>query len=172
MAKKNRMKFHDIVARLSMLDRCGYRCIICGERFESLECVTYEHVVPKSRSKGMLNNRAPSHYNCNQFRGVRGLGDAWRAIEEMRELMGEANFRSWLNKKVPDRNVPDYATQPPEFVRCLFGRRCGELKGPANDTRPVQECTVDAEATHATQEQRVPVCGVGQEGDLISARIA
>ena len=155
------MRFYDIVARLKMLDRCGYRCIICGERFESLECVTYEHVVPRSRSKGMLNNRAPSHYNCNQFRGVMGLSDAWRAIESMRENMGEVLFKEWLNKKVPDRTVPDYATQPPEFVRCLFGRRCGDFKSPANDTRLDKECTVDTGAAHATQEQRIHLRSVG-----------
>lgn len=146
MGKKMRMKWDDITRRLRMLDRCGYRCIICGHSFSSLASVTYEHVIPRSRRPGQSNkgNIAPSHFNCNRLRGTLGLGDAWREIEKLRERIGDAQFQAWINTVVPNRVVPEIVMCAPEYLRFLFSRNCCELKKPANNTKPVNDCTVDA----------------------------
>jgi hypothetical protein len=144
MGKKMRMKWDDVIRRLNMLDRRGYRCIICGRGFSSLASVTYEHVIPRSRRQGQSNkgNIAPSHFNCNQLRGTMGLGDAWREVEKLRKRIGEAQFQSWIDVVVPNRIVPEIAMLPPELIRILFKKH--DLKRPANDTKLVADCTVDA----------------------------
>lgn len=134
MAKKMTMKIGDIADRLRMVRRRGFNCVICGREFDNIACVTYEHVVPKSRAKFMKNNVALSHYSCNRLRGTDGLGEAWRRVEELHDQIGDEAFEQWLAKLPPNRDVPDIALLPIAHIMFLFGRKhCRGLTGPAND---------------------------------------
>jgi hypothetical protein len=68
-----------------------------------MESLTKEHLTPKSLG-GIItkDNLAPSHYNCNQLRGVMSLIDAMVAIERHKQRLGKL-FHSWCNRSVPNR---------------------------------------------------------------------
>jgi hypothetical protein len=115
------MKHRDVTRRLRMLDRYGYQCVVCGYEFESLACVTYEHVVPKSRgAEDAKDNVQPSHYSCNRLKGTKSLKNARHAVRSVRGQMNEADFLAWLNMHVPSRDVPDFVLYSPEVVRSMF----------------------------------------------------
>lgn len=85
-----------------ILDDWNHRCVICGEGFVCRACMTREHLIPRSIAKGLQDNLAPSHYNCNKFRKTMPIIDAILLIEEKRKKMGEKQFKSWISKKVPN----------------------------------------------------------------------
>jgi len=140
VAKKNPMqmvmKQHDIDYRVRMLERWGHQCIVCGLEFANLACVSKEHVIPKSKLHQILgfpknspllhqaiqelrDNKAPSHYQCNQLRGTRSLIEACREVERMKTKMSPQTFVDWLNKKIPNRKVPPAALEPLRKRGCL-----------------------------------------------------
>ena len=80
-------------------------CILCGERFENMESITREHLVPKSKGGCGKDNYAPSHFNCNQLRGDLSLIETIMIINKRKEKMGKKAFREWCNKPVPNRRL-------------------------------------------------------------------
>lgn len=63
---------------MSRIKPQGCLCWYCGEK----AATTSDHVVPKSKRKGLLNNRVPACRDCNQAKGA-------RTPEEFREWMKE-----------------------------------------------------------------------------------
>jgi hypothetical protein len=68
-----------------------------------MESITKEHLVPRSKGGRGYGNLAPSHFSCNQVRENLPLIAAIRKIEQRRKMMGEEQFRRWINKSVPNR---------------------------------------------------------------------
>lgn len=113
------MKPKDVRARRYLLEEWDYTCIVCGERFENLACVTKEHVVPKSMGGGKrdalepsFKNLAPSHHVCNKLRQTDSILVASKRVEFIRSTMSPEAFVRWLNTPVPNRVVPPEATRP------------------------------------------------------------
>jgi|SRR5579885_367571 len=86
------MKEDDAWKRLRLLAMWDWHCVLCGEEFRDLHSVTIEHLVPKSVAVGLHDNKAPSHYNCNQFRGDMSLLDAAYTLARKRRVMGRKQF--------------------------------------------------------------------------------
>lgn len=125
MAKKPKsppmvMKQRDVDRRLRLLRNWDWLCVLCGHPFDSLESVSVEHLMPKSKVKNQHHNHAPSHYNCNRFRGDVSLLDACYIIARKRRVIGPRAFHAWINVKVPHRVIPDQfmriRTLPPELT--------------------------------------------------------
>lgn len=123
MAKKLKappmvMKPGDVEKRLRLLRMWDWQCVLCGECFESLHSVTIEHLIPRAYARGLHDNQAPSHYNCNNFRQTMSLLDANYTLARKRRVMGRRPFLQWVNAKVPNRIIPDallaISTQRPE----------------------------------------------------------
>lgn len=97
-----------------LLRRWGYQCVVCGRPFATMACVTVEHVLPRSivGNRNKAENHAPSHWRCNQLKGNMPLTVAAMAIDRMEKKLGPKQFSSWLNAKVPNRDVPWYALIP------------------------------------------------------------
>jgi len=113
------MKPKDVDYRWRLLDRWGKNCIICGLPFETLACVTKEHIVPKSLLEPLVGgkprkpgNVAPSHHRCNALRGADSVEQGRSRVDEMRRTMTASDFISWLNAPVPFRTVPAEAKRP------------------------------------------------------------
>lgn len=121
----NVMKEKDMRARKYLLEEWGYACIICGERFANLACVTKEHVVPRSvcvnepSKKPEYKNLAPSHHVCNKLRQTDSLLVAAQRVEFIRQNMKPEAFWKWLNTPVPHRTVPKAALMPIHVPECL-----------------------------------------------------
>ena len=79
------------------------RCILCGEKFDNMESITREHLVPRSKGGCGKDNYAPSHFNCNQLRGDLSLIEIITILNKRKEQMGKKAFQVWCNKSVPDR---------------------------------------------------------------------
>lgn len=99
----------DVRRRLQLLLDWGMICIVCGEPFANLACVTLEHTVPKSLGGKQGDNLAPSHFNCNKHRSTKSLVEADLSIRFKRRQMGEAAFKVWISRPVPSRIVPPLA---------------------------------------------------------------
>lgn len=99
----------DLRKRLHLIRTWGNQCIVCGEEFAHLACVSFEHIVPKSKGGGHGDNIAPSHYNCNSLRGTKSLIEADIMVRFKRRRLGEKQFRMWLSRPVPSRLVPPMA---------------------------------------------------------------
>lgn len=97
---------------LELVVRWDHMCIVCGRSFQNLACVTREHIIPKSLGGRSGENIAPSHWNCNAFRGTMSLLDAQRAIERQLRRLGPRNAQEWLSTAVPGRTVPEWAHMP------------------------------------------------------------
>lgn len=110
----------DVKRRLHLVIEWGFCCIVCGEEFANLACVTYEHTTPKSMGGKQGENLAPSHYNCNKYRGAKSLVEADISIKFKRRLMGEAAFRVWLARPVPTRIVPPIALLDIQSVLTMY----------------------------------------------------
>jgi hypothetical protein len=80
----------------------GGVCVICGHPFGSWDCVSREHLTPKSMGGILKDNLAPSHYTCNQLRGQNSLISAMNTIAFRERSMLPENFKQWLNKPIPD----------------------------------------------------------------------
>lgn len=108
------MKRRDITRRLVLLTWWDGLCVVCGNGFDTLACVTYEHLRPKSMggTKACLQKLGVSHYSCNRLRAAGSLLEGARAVSKMRNRIGEEQFRQWLAKKVPDREVPPEVLYP------------------------------------------------------------
>jgi hypothetical protein len=112
------MMWDDVDRRMRLLRSWDWQCVLCGGYFESIACVTVEHLMPKSRivdfkemaAHTLHQNKAPSHYNCNQHRADMSLMDAIYTLARKRRVMGHKGFAEWANKKVPHRIIP------PEFM--------------------------------------------------------
>lgn len=111
--------------------RWDFICVICGHEFVNVACITKEHIVPKSmlNAFSMMNsfkqskensNYAPTHYRCNQLRGVKSIFDTGKFIEQKRLMMRHDEFVAWLNVPVPNRIVPDSAHLPLRVPKCLM----------------------------------------------------
>lgn len=85
-------------------------CIICGQGFETLSCVTFEHITPVAMGGSMAwRNIAPSHYTCNTRRGTRSIIEAARKSEVFRARLGEKAFNAWCSKPIPNCDMPAIA---------------------------------------------------------------
>jgi 5-methylcytosine-specific restriction endonuclease McrA len=127
------MKERDVYTRMQLLRRWDFQCVLCGHSFHDITSVSIEHIIPKSmggtKNKGNKKHRAmgnlgPSHYNCNNFRGSRSLLEAARMLARKHRVMGPKAFDSWINKKIPGRNVPN------RFMALHVGRPLGCLELP------------------------------------------
>lgn len=105
------MKPHDARKKLMLAEQWDFKCIICGRELETLACITIEHIIPKSKKLKLLDNLAPSHYNCNNFRGAVPLLQAVKLIEK--KIKSLSNIREWLRKLPPNRIVPKQALLHP-----------------------------------------------------------
>lgn len=118
-----------------LLRMFNFTCVICGEEFASLDCVTYEHLLPHSVSHQMRRegnaplithgNIAPTHFRCNNLRGSGSIVDAALAIEAMKRTMKRKRFYTWLNARMPGRSgsVPEEERLPPRRALVLL-RNC------------------------------------------------
>ena len=100
------MKHSDVEKRLRLLRMWDWMCVLCGEEFKDLHSVTIEHLIPRSHARGLHDNQAPSHHNCNAFRQNMSLLDATYTIARKRRVMGRTAFLQWINAKVPNRIIP------------------------------------------------------------------
>jgi len=89
------------VTLLELVEAWDNNCIICGEPFVNLDCVTREHIIPKSLGGKIKNNLAPSHYSCNKARGNKSLLKCKALINLRRRSMTPEQFVKWLNKPEP-----------------------------------------------------------------------
>lgn len=98
--------------KLKLLRKWGYLCIVCGRPFANVACVTVEHIQPLSGGgRNNKANTAPSHHSCNKTKGKLPLMTAAQIIDSLEKRYG-VNFPQWLNQRVPNRPVPDYALLP------------------------------------------------------------
>lgn len=118
--RKTVMKPHDARFKLNLAAEWNDTCIVCGRAFDSLACVTIEHIIPKSKGGTGRWNKAPSHHNCNKLKGVLPLTVAARLVEERLAKMSESCQRQWLNKAVPNRIVPPEAMYDLTDARWFF----------------------------------------------------
>lgn len=103
MSKRSKCRHEDpYYSYRGLLSRWENKCILCGEEFDNLDSLTREHLIPKSLEGGTKDNLAPSHYNCNQLRGMMSLIDAMVAIDRHKQRLGKL-FHSWCNTPVPNR---------------------------------------------------------------------
>jgi hypothetical protein len=106
----------------------NFTCMLCGHRFETLACISKEHLIP--RSMGGTNgkqNIAPTHWMCNRFRGTLSLVVAAEALElRLSKFQTNKHKIRWLNRKIPDRLAPEYALAPistfKSYLRVLNNR--------------------------------------------------
>ena len=128
---KSTMKKDDIKLRYKLLHKWDYVCIVCGREFANVACITKEHIIPKSfeGGHGTWDNLAPSHYSCNQLRGVRSIIDVSKEIDKMCEIMPHKTFYGWLNKKIPSRDVPESALKPIKLPKHLMYSRGPHVLG-------------------------------------------
>ena len=115
-----------------LLHMFNFTCVICGHEFASLDCVTYEHLLPKSVNRQMHKHGierplgayhlAPTHYRCNNLRGSGSIIDVALAIEAFEHTMKRARFLSWLNVRIPGRTsfVPEEERLPPRRALVLL----------------------------------------------------
>ena len=106
----------DVRRRLQLILDWGNCCVVCGEPFANLACVTLEHTIPKSMGGKQGDNLAPSHFNCNKHRGNKSLIESDISLRFKRRLMGEASFKTWISRPVPSRIVPPLAMLDLESV--------------------------------------------------------
>lgn len=104
------MKKGDADKRLKLLRRWDHACVVCGRRFASISCVTFEHLVPRALvGTGRVDNIGPSHHVCNSLRGIQSLVAAYAAMERSLctlALMGGASAVTvFLSTPVPNRRV-------------------------------------------------------------------
>lgn len=104
------MKKGDADKRLKLLRRWDHACVVCGRRFASISCVTFEHLVPRALGgSGRRDNIGPSHHVCNSLRGTRSLVAAASLLERSLctlQLVGGASaVEAFLAVPVPNRLV-------------------------------------------------------------------
>ena len=85
-----------------LIDMWGGVCVICGEAFASIDCVSCEHLIPKSMGGGRQGNLAPSHYKCNMLRSSNSIIDAAMLVDRRRKRMSREQFLQWVNSPLPD----------------------------------------------------------------------
>jgi hypothetical protein len=117
---------HTLDYRRRMLERWGFKCVVCGLEFAHLACVTKEHLVPKlgrrdrrGRAKRPVHihidgdsSIAPSHWRCNMVRSTQSIISTAKLIEKKQKTMAEVDFRKWLNTPPPGARYPDIAFIP------------------------------------------------------------
>lgn len=61
-----------------------FKCILCGLEMNSLNSMTVEHIIPQSEKhhKKHADNKAISHYMCNNIRGALPLILAMKYIKQ------------------------------------------------------------------------------------------
>lgn len=104
------MKKGDADKRLKLLRRWDHACVVCGRRFASISCVTFEHLVPRSLGgTGRVDNIGPSHHVCNSLRGTRSLVAACAVMERslytLALMGGTLAVTMFLSTPVPGRRV-------------------------------------------------------------------
>lgn len=120
------MKYHDAKKRLKLLWQWDFQCALCGHGFRDISSVTVEHLAPRSLggARRFHENQAPSHHNCNQFRGNDSLIVTMKKIARKRRVLGPAQFEDWINAKVPNRDIPPFlmaicVKKPRRTLQCL-----------------------------------------------------
>lgn len=99
---KVRIRTGKVTERLNVLIKFDAQCVVCGNDFANLACVTYEHLKPRSLGGGLRGgNIGPSHANCNSLRGNESLIAAAKKVDKLRRRMGKAKFSQWLAKRPP-----------------------------------------------------------------------
>ena len=99
----------DLRKRLNLVLQWNRTCIICGEEFANLACVTREHLIPASKGGKQFENIAPSHHNCNSLREDKSLIEADMMVRFLRRKWGETRFKTWLSRPAPSLLVPPMA---------------------------------------------------------------
>lgn len=99
----------DVRKRIRLLINWGFACILCGEHFANLSCVSCEHTAPKSFGGKQDDNIAPSHFNCNRIRGTKSIIEADMMLKFKRRFLGEERFKIWISCPIPARIVPPIA---------------------------------------------------------------
>jgi hypothetical protein len=121
------MKQKDIRQYVRLAARWDFICIVCGNGFETVACMTREHIIPRSRGGKkrykQADNIAPAHFRCNQLKGNHGLLESQLVLERKMVTMPAHAFKAWLNARVPDRVVPEDAMVPPQFHLAAGQRR-------------------------------------------------
>jgi 5-methylcytosine-specific restriction endonuclease McrA len=110
----------DLRKRLHLIKEWNRTCIICGEEFAHLACVTREHIVPRSKGGKQADNIAPSHYNCNNIRADKSLIEADQIVRWTRRRMGEAAFKKWIARPQPSCLVPPMAMMDIDTVLQMY----------------------------------------------------
>jgi hypothetical protein len=83
-----------------LLINWDFACVICGDEFAGMSCVSREHLVPRAMGGKASNNLAPSHTRCNSYRGSRSLMEAAKMIDAKRLAMTPEGFFAWVNTPV------------------------------------------------------------------------
>ena len=104
-----------------LLNRWDHLCILCGEPFQDMESITREHLLPRSIGGKGSANLAPSHFACNQARGILSLLEAMVLLRAKKKQLGET-FTRWCNKPVPNRRPVK------SFKNCIDGHKLGQMK--------------------------------------------
>jgi len=113
-----------MVKRLRLVKKLENTCIICGCSFTSLECVTFDHLVPKSMGGGKdADNLLAVHFRCNQNRGDSSIVAASKRMKAIEQEMGPERFMAWVNSPVPLRNFPVCELNEPRCPNetCAYG---------------------------------------------------
>lgn len=113
------MNVKSVVRKLRLVKQWDKACVICGEPFTTLACVTYDHIHPVSLGgSNKLVNFSPVHEVCNRLRGnlslIRAVKVVNQRIAKKKQRMPAWAFVRWLNQVSPNREVPWYARIPIE----------------------------------------------------------
>ncbi len=120
-----------------------YCCVICGRKIETYRSFSVEHLVPRSligksrlrylkTSYDRSQNLAPSHYNCNQTRGIMSIIEASKKINKYLDKLGEAKARDWLNRSNAGRNNRENTPNNLHTVIANWGNFCKIPDGSGN----------------------------------------
>ena len=105
------MKKRDASRRLRLLSGWGHACVLCGRGFATIDCVTFEHLVPRSMGGRRRHNIGPSHHVCNSLRGTASLLEGAARVEaalcELAVRWGTGGVERFLATPVPHRLVPE-----------------------------------------------------------------
>lgn len=131
--KKNRngrphffMSVDSITEKFKLSAQWNHTCIVCGEPFTNLACITIEHTQPLVRDGAdNTTNTAPSHHRCNTIKSDDSLILASTIMKLIKEVMPQKKFVKWINAPVPNRQTPAFALMTsPELVA-----KASELEG-------------------------------------------
>lgn len=109
---KTHMSEYDATGLIWLAEQWSCLCYLCGTPFNNVASITREHLVAKHHDgSNNLDNIAPAHFNCNSLKSCNSILATVKLIEAFK-VSKHFHFKDWVNKKVPNRIVPDYAFLP------------------------------------------------------------